>query len=109
MSFKNPKLLPWKLSSVETQIDFMIEYNYLQDKAMNWDIELIFFDPCHQLHNTILKKCWQEKWKDWSIILNSNTWRKRVNILSAINSTSSEFTGIIKDVIRKQLKKAYTK
>ena len=73
----------------------MIEYNYQKERADKWIIELLFFDPCHQLHNTILWKCWQEKWKKWTIILNSNTWRNRVNILWAINTKSLKFSSEI--------------
>ena len=86
---------PWKISSVEKQIEFLIEYNYYLDKARNWDIELLFFDPCHQLHNTIIWKCWQPKGKSWTIVLNSNTWRKRINILWWINALTTQFTSLI--------------
>lgn len=88
-------MTPWKISSVETQIDFLIELNYQLEKAKKWAIELLFFDPCHQLHNTIIWKCWQPKGKNWTIVLNSNTWRKRINILWWINALTMQFNALI--------------
>lgn len=88
-------MTPWKISSVGTQIDFLIELNYQLDKAKRWAIELLFFDPCHQLHNTIIWKCWQPKGKNWTIVLSSNTWRKRINILGWINALTWQFNSLI--------------
>ena len=55
----------------------------------------MFFDPCHQLHNTIIWKCWQPKGKNWTIVLNSNTGRKRINILWWINALTGQFSSLI--------------
>lgn len=56
---------------------------------------MLFFDPCHQLHNTILWKCWQPKGKNGTIILESNTGRKRINILWSINALTGDFISLI--------------
>lgn len=80
---------------METQIEFLIELNYNLEKARRWEIELLFFDPCHQLHNTIVWKCWQPKGRNGTIVLNSNTWRRRINILGWINALTMQFSSLI--------------
>jgi transposase len=60
--------------------------------ALEGEFHLLFYDPVHQLHNTINGKCWQEKGKNGTISLPSNTGRRRVSILGAINSLTCKFT-----------------
>ena len=64
--------------------------------AQNNEIHLMFADPTHKIHNTINGKCWQKRWKDWTIFLPSNTWRKRITVLWAINvTTPTRLTSIV--------------
>ncbi len=63
-------------------------------KARSGKIHFLFYDPVHQLHNTINGKCWQTKGGDNTIVLSSNTGRKRITILGAINPINYKFTSI---------------
>lgn len=54
----------------------------------------MFYDPVHQLHNTINGKCWQTKGGKNTIMLPSNTGRKRITILGAINPINFCFTSL---------------
>lgn len=65
------------------------------EQANNWKHEILCFDPNHQLHNTIIWKCWQNRWKAWTIAIPSNTWRNRINILWAINLSNTKFSWLI--------------
>ena len=82
---------PWNSPDLEIQLEFIKKYSKLLERAKLLEIILLFYDPVHQLHNTIAKKCWQEKWKEWTLILNSNTWRKRYTLMSAINPVTLEY------------------
>ncbi len=54
----------------------------------------MFYDPVHQLHNTINGKCWQTKGGHNTVVLPSNTGRKRITILGAISPVNHQFTSI---------------
>jgi transposase len=75
-------LIPGKAPSEAVQKDFIqhIEY-YSQQK----ETVLLFFDPCHLLHNVVNAKMWQPRGKKGTITLKSNTGRKRINILGALD------------------------
>ena len=47
---------------------------------------MLFFDPCHFLHNVVNARMWQPKGKKGTIQMKSNTGRRRINILGALNS-----------------------
>ncbi|MDP2766922.1 MAG: transposase [Candidatus Methanoperedens sp.] len=47
---------------------------------------LLFFDPCHLLHNAVNARMWQPIGKNGTITIKSNTGRKRINILGALDS-----------------------
>lgn len=64
-------------------------------EASNNKIHILFYDPVHQLHNTINGKCWQEKGEKNTIVLESNTGRKRISILGALNPINQQLTSII--------------
>ncbi len=93
MSYKKTKLIPWKLPSVEIQEDFIEDYSVLFENAQAWKIHVIFYDPVHQLHNTVADKCWIEKWTEY--YLPSNTWRSRLTAMGWINPITFKFSGIV--------------
>ena len=72
------------------------------------EIHLLFADPTHKIHNTINLKYWQTRWKNWTIMLPSNTWRRRITILGAINVVdTAKLTSIItEDNCDKEMAKA---
>lgn len=67
----------------------------LKEQAEKGEIHLLFYDPTHQVHNTINGRCWQPKGKDGTIILPSNTGRRRISILGAIDVVSGGFFSLI--------------
>ena len=70
-------------------------YEKLKEAAEKEEIHLLFFDPTHQVHNTINGTCWQTKGKTGTVILPSNTGRKRISVLGAINPLTGSCTAII--------------
>jgi len=82
LSFKKTGLIPGKAPSEAVQKDFIqqIEY-YSQQKGT----VLLFFDPCHLLHNVVNARMWQPRGKKGTITIKSNTGRKRINILGALD------------------------
>ena len=64
-------------------------------KAQTENSEVIFLDPTHQVHNTVSGYCWQEIGKDNTKIVFSNSGRKRVSIIGAINALTYKPTIII--------------
>jgi len=94
-TYKKTRLKPGKISDVEIQIDFLNWFNDELTRAKSGEIHLLFYDPVHQLHNTINGKCWQAKGGNNTIVLPSNTGRKRITILGAINPVNYQFTSLI--------------
>ncbi len=71
---------------------------------------VLFYDPVHQLHNTINGKCWQKKGGNNTIVLPSNTGRKRVTILGALNPVTYNVTSlIIEGMVDEEVTKAVLK
>lgn len=95
LSYKKTKLIPGNTQSVEVQEEFIEEYKKLKESAEKGEIHLMFFDPTHQVHNTVNGTCWQTKGKRGTVILPSNTGRKRISVLGAINSITGDCTTII--------------
>lgn len=81
----------------------------LLEKAKNDELHILFFDPTHQVHNSINGRCWQEIGKDGTITINSNSGRKRITVLGAINPCNCKCSTIItedncdKDMIKVML------
>lgn len=95
MSYKKTKLIPGNAQPVEVQEAFVEEYNKFKESAEKEEIHLLFFDPTHQVHNTINGTCWQVKGKRGTVIIPSNTGRKRISVLGAVNAITGSCTTII--------------
>jgi len=52
-------------------------------------------DPTHQVHNTVNGYCWQEVGRNNTKIVCSNSGRKRITIIGAINALTLKPTAII--------------
>ena len=76
------------------QEEFIDWYEKELLKSKKGENHLLFYDPVHQLHNTINGKCWQAKGGHNTVILSSNTGRKRITILGAISPVDHQFTSI---------------
>jgi transposase len=85
-------LIPGKAPTETVQKDFIrqIEY-YSQEKGT----VLLFFDPCHLLHNVVNARMWQPRGKKGTITIKSNTGRKRINILGALDIEDFSVTTIL--------------
>jgi len=95
LTFKKTRLVPGKVPSEEIQNEFVIWYEDVLKDVLDGKKHLLFYDPVHQLHNTINQKCWQEKGGANTLVLKSNTGRKRITILGAINPISYDFTSLV--------------
>lgn len=85
--------MPWKYPSEDIQKEFIEEYKLLLTKAKAGEIHILFYDPVHQIHNSVAGKCRIEKGKEH--LLKSNTWRKRVTALWGINPVTLKFSGLV--------------
>lgn len=56
---------------------------------------MLFLDGKHQLHNVKNGYTWQLKGGSGTMVLHSNTGRKRINILGALNPLSFDLTSIV--------------
>ena len=85
-------MIPGKAPTETVQKDFIrqIEY-YSQEKGT----VLLFFDPCHLLHNVVNARMWQLRGKKGTITIKSNTGRKRINILGALDIEDFSVTTIL--------------
>jgi len=92
------------------QKEFVSWYENAYKDAVDGKIHLLFYDPVHQLHNTINQKCWQAKGGENTIVLRSNTGRKRLTILGALNPVNYNLSSVLlegmvdKDVTKAALK-----
>ena len=93
LSYKKQKIIPGKMPDKQIQLDFVEKYNWLLEKAKNNEIVIMFYDPVHQLHNSMPWNCRIEKGKE--VYLNSNTWRSRLTAMWWINPLTCEFDWII--------------
>lgn len=65
----------------------------LLEDAKAWKCVVLFYDPVHQIHNSVAVNCWIETGNEF--YLASNTWRKRLTALWAINPVDLKFSGLI--------------
>ena len=115
-------MIPGKVPPVHVQQEFAEILYQLHDIALSNDKEvLLFADPVHQIHNNENGYCWQLKGKDSTKTVLSNTGRRRLNIIGAINPVTleptillteenccSEVIEVFLEEIRKQYKQATT-
>ncbi|MCK5537721.1 MAG: IS630 family transposase [Bacteroidales bacterium] len=94
LTYKKTRLKPGKAPDEKTQLDFVSWYKTTLKKSIKGKCHILFYDPVHQLHNTINGKCWQKKGGNNTIILESNTGRRRITILGAINPVNYQFTSL---------------
>jgi len=95
LSYKEPCLKPGNHPEQETQKRFIQSYRYYLKKAENKEIHLLLSDPVHMVHNTVKGKCWQLKGAKGTIQFSSNTGRRRLNIIGAIDVIEKKFSGLI--------------
>jgi len=82
LSFKKTGLIPGKAPSEAEQREFIRQIDYHSQQK---ETVLLFFDACHLLHNAVNARMWQPSGKKGTIAIKSNTGRKRINILGALD------------------------
>ncbi|MGK0290716.1 MAG: transposase, partial [bacterium] len=111
-----PKVIPGKSPSIGVQVDFMLKYFQVRDMSQkNTGILQLFGDGMHLHHQAVPSFCWGDP-KD-SPLLNTNSNRKRLNILGAysirphtlIHHTSEENCNAMKVIhFLKKIVKAFS-
>lgn len=87
--------MPGGAQNKEAQIEFAKQILKIIEKSKHKNCEAIFFDPTHQAHNTVNGYCWQEKGKDNTKVIFSNSGRRRINVIGAINAITFKPTTIL--------------
>ena len=85
-------MIPGKAPTETVQKDFIQQIEYYSQQK---DTVLLFFDPCHLLHNVVNARMWQPRGKKGTITIKSNTGRKRINILGALDIEDFSVTTIL--------------
>ena len=75
-------MIPGKAPSEAEQREFIRQIDYHSQQK---ETVLLFFDACHLLHNVVNARMWQPRGKKGTIAIKSNTGRKRINILGALD------------------------
>ncbi len=82
-SYKKPKVVPGKVS-VAAQEVFLQSYKELKENLGEKD-HVYFSDATHPTHNTKPSYGWIKKGKKNDVYIKSNTGRKRINLLGALD------------------------
>ena len=97
-SYKKTRLIPGKAQDVIIQKNFIALMDSLYDCAKRNDKEvLLFADPMHQIHNVENDYAWQEIGKAGTKEIASNTGRRRLNIIGAINPLTFKPTILLEE------------
>lgn len=94
-SYKKTKLTPGKCPDIITQWQTIYRIKSLSVLAKAGLFHLVYADPTHKIHNTITGYCWQKKGKNGTVLISSNTGRKRVTILGFLNAVTLDFMSLI--------------
>lgn len=87
--------MPGSCQSQVVQYQGVFRIKTLSVLASAGIFHLVFGDPTHKIHNTQLGKCWQTKGRDGTLVLPSNSGRKRVTILGFINAVNLQFSSLV--------------
>ncbi len=82
-TYKKPKIVPGNVSVVLQQ-EFLKQYEAIKETLGQKD-HIYFSDATHPTHNTKSSYGWIKKGKKNDVYIKSNTGRKRLNILGALN------------------------
>jgi transposase len=97
-SYKKTRLIPGKAQDVVVQKNFISLMESLYDCAKRNDKEvLLYADPMHQVHNVETDYAWQEIGRAGTREISSNTGRRRLNIIGAINPITMQPTILLEE------------
>lgn len=91
-------MIPGKAQDVIIQKNFVGFMESLYECAQHNDKEvLLYADPMHQIHNVENDYAWQEIGRAGTKEISSNTGRRRLNIIGAINPVTLEPTILLEE------------
>lgn len=118
MSCKRTRLVPGNVPDRRIQKEFIATINDTIEQAGNNNDIVLFLDPTHQVYNVENGYAWQEVGAEHTKIVNSNSGRRRINIIGALNAASLKPTTIVTEancdretmvVFLNEIKKEYEK
>lgn len=95
LSFKKTRLIPGGHPDKETQEKTVQEIIADVEESKNGKLAVLSFDPTHPTHNNVNGYLWQEKGKENTKKVLSNTGRKRITVLGALNLLTKEPTSLV--------------
>ena len=95
MSCKKTRLAPGGAPTEDVQLKFIRKIKRIVNKATENKCIVLFLDPTHQVFNSVSGYCWQEVGKDNTKTINSNSGRRRINIIGALNAVTRAPTSIV--------------
>lgn len=95
LSYKQVDLIPGGCPDIITQHQMIFRIDSLSVLAKAGLFHLVFADPTHKVHNTVIGKCWQPIGKEGTKKVASNSGRRRVTILGFMNAVDLTFTSLI--------------
>lgn len=78
-------MIPGKHPSEEVQKETVEKIMEIIETSKKENHTVVFFDPMHQIHNNENDYCWQFKGKANTKTIGSNSGRRRLNIIGAID------------------------
>lgn len=97
-SYKKTRLIPGKAQEVQVQKNFISLMESLFECAKRNDKEILLYaDPMPQIHNVETDYAWQEKGRAGTKEIASNTGRRRLNIVGAINPVTMQPTILLEE------------
>lgn len=91
-SYKKTKLIPKSPPTIEEQELYIEHFKEICETPGNI---VVFFDPVHQIYNSMTGGCWQEKGRGNTKTVRSTNSKKRVTILGGINPMTKDIYTII--------------
>ena len=82
LSFKKTRLIPNNPPNEEKQKEVIRK---IKEHLHNRNTLVLFFDPCHLQHTVVNARMWQPKGEKGTIKIKSNSKKKRINILGALD------------------------
>lgn len=99
-TYKKPKIVPGNVS-ITLQQEFLGRYKSMKESLGRND-QIYFSDATHPTHNTKPSYGWIKKGKKNDVYIKSNTGRKRINVLGALNIQSKQAVVIEEETINAQ-------
>ena len=84
-SYKKTRLMPGNTPDEAVQQAFVSEIQQMLSEAEETGAAVLFLDPMHQIHNNENGYMWQLRGAEGTAQIPSNSGRRRLNIIGAIN------------------------